>query len=465
MMTHVMSTAERASIGKQARKAAPLDGQAHFGATASRTDSVTLLEQQGESRVADLLPIRYGRMAASAFAFYRGAALIMAADLATAPHSGLRVQLCGDAHMNNFGLYATPERRLVFDLNDFDETLPGPFEWDVKRLATSFAIACRSEGMSRKQTATIVRAVAGSYRLSMREFAAMGNQAVWYARLDVEEFVAQLQGVASPARLRRLERIITHAKSKDNLQAFDKLTRDVDGEPRFVSEPPLIVPVQELFPREAADGLISRMTELLQGYRDSLVSDRRHLFDQYRFVDMARKVVGVGSVGTRAWVLLFEGLDGGDPLLLQAKEAQASVLEAFVGTSQSDNHGERVVAGQRLMQAASDIFLGWQRTGGLDGIDRDYYVRQLRDWKGSLDFQGAQPAAMEQYAKVCGWTLARAHARSGDRVAIGAYLGKSTRFEEAIAEFSNAYADQNERDHRALVQAIEQGRLTATAGV
>ena len=401
MMMHVTSTADRALIGKQARKAAPLDGQAHFEASASR-DPVALLERQGETRVADLLPIRYGRMAASAFAFYRGAALIMAADLATTPHSGLMVQLCGDAHMNNFGLYASPERRLVFDLNDFDETLPGPFEWDVKRLAASFAIACRSEGMSRKQTATIVRAVAGSYRTSMRGFAAMGNQAVWYARLDVDEFIAQLQGVASPARLRRLERIVTQAKSKDNLQAFDKLTRDVDGAPRFISEPPLIVPVQELFPREAADGLISRMTDLLHAYRDSLVSDRRHLFDQYRFVDMARKVVGVGSVGTRAWVLLFEGLDGGDPLLLQAKEAQASVLEAFVGASQYDNHGERVVAGQRLMQATSDIFLGWQRTGGLDGIDRDYYVRQLRDWKGSLDFQGAQPAAMEQYANVCG---------------------------------------------------------------
>jgi uncharacterized protein (DUF2252 family) len=455
----------RVAVGKQARGAAPLEDQAVFEPTGLRADPVELLGRQGPSRVAELLPVRYGRMVSSPFAFYRGAALVMAADLATTPNSGLRVQLCGDAHLSNFGFYASPERHLVFDLNDFDETLPGPFEWDVKRLAASVEIAARSQSFRAKDARAIVLGVVRSYRESMRSFAKMPNQAVWYARLDADEFMGKLRSVASPERLRRAESLIASAKTKDSMQAFKKLTHVVDGQPRIISNPPLIVPVEELFPGEDGAVAQAQMGELLAAYRESLVSDRKHLFDQYRFVHMARKVVGVGSVGTRAWILLFEGLDGQDPLFLQAKEAQSSVLEQYAGVSAYTNHGERVVAGQRLMQASSDIFLGWQRTNGLDGVDRDYYLRQLRDWKASAEVEGSVPEGMAVYAQICGWTLARAHARSGDRVAIGAYLGKTDRFDEAIADFSAAYADQNDKDHAKLRSAIDEGRIEATEGL
>ena len=320
-----------------------------------------------------------------------------------------------------------PERHLVFDLNDFDETLPGPFEWDVKRLAASVEIAARSQSFRTKEIRAIVVGAVRSYRESMRAFAKMPNQAVWYARLDAEEFMAQAARlVAPPERIRKAEALIATAKTKDSMQAFRKLTHEVDGQPRIISDPPLIVPVEELFPGEVGERCTPRWATCWPPTARSLVSDRKHLFDQYRFVHMARKVVGVGSVGTRAWILLFEGLDGGDPLFLQAKEAQSSVLEQYAGVSEYTNHGERVVAGQRLMQASSDIFLGWQRTNGLDGVDRDYYLRQLRDWKASAEVEGSMPEGMAVYAQVCGWTLARAHARSGDRVAIGAYLGKHT---------------------------------------
>lgn len=455
----------RVAAGKQARVGAPLEDHAVFDPTSLRADPVELLGRQGPSRVAELLPIRYGRMVSSPFAFYRGAALVMAADLATIPTSGLRVQLCGDAHLSNFGFYASPERNLVFDLNDFDETLPGPFEWDVKRLAASLEIAARSQSFRAKEVRAIVLGAVRSYRESMRAFAKMPNQAVWYSRLDAEEFMARLRTVAPPGRARRAESLLASARTKDSMQAFAKLTHEVDGQPRIISDPPLIVPVEELFPGQEGDTLQSQMADLLAAYRTSLVSDRKHLFDQYRFVHMARKVVGVGSVGTRAWILLFEGLDRGDPLFLQAKEAQSSVLEQYAGVSEYTNHGERVVAGQRLMQASSDIFLGWQRTNGLDGVDRDYYLRQLRDWKASADVEGSVPEGMSVYGKVCGWTLARAHARSGDRVAIGAYLGKSSIFDEAIADFAAGYANQNDRDHTRLRAAIDEGRVPATEGV
>jgi uncharacterized protein (DUF2252 family) len=455
----------RVAAGKQARVGAPLEDHAVFEPTELRADPVELLARQGPARVAELLPIRYGRMVSSPFAFYRGAALVMAADLATTPNSGQRVQLCGDAHLSNFGFYASPERHLVFDLNDFDETLPGPFEWDVKRLAASLEIAARSQSFRTKERRAIVVGAVRSYRESMRAFATMPNQAVWYARLDAEGFLARLRAVAPPERLRRAEMLIASAKTKDSMQAFRKLTHEVDGQPRIISDPPLIVPVEELFPGHEGETLQAQMAELLGAYRSSLVSDRKHLFDQYRFVHLARKVVGVGSVGTRAWILLFVGLDGQDPLFLQAKEAQSSVLEQYAGVSEYSNHGERVVAGQRLMQASSDIFLGWQRTNGLDGIDRDYYLRQLRDWKASAEVEGAVPEGMAVYTQVCGWTLARAHARSGDRVAIGAYLGKRDTFDEAIANFSAAYADQNEKDHALLRHAIDNGGVQATEGV
>ena len=455
----------RVAVGKAARVTAPLEDQRVFEPTALRADPVELLGRQGPSRVAELLPVRYGRMVSSAFAFYRGAALVMAADLATTPNSGLRVQLCGDAHLSNFGFYASPERHLVFDLNDFDETLPGPFEWDVKRLAASVEIAARSQSFRAKETRSVVVGAVRSYRESMRAFAKMPNQAVWYARLDAEEFLAKLRQVAPPERTRKAELLIASAKTKDSMQAFRKLTHVVDGRPRIISEPPLIVPVEDLFPGQEGEQIQAQMGELLDAYRTSLVSDRRHLFDQYRFIHMARKVVGVGSVGTRAWILLFEGVDGGDPLFLQAKEAQSSVLEQYAGVSEYTNHGERVVAGQRLMQASSDIFLGWQRTNGLDGVDRDYYLRQLRDWKASADVEGSVPEGMAVYAQVCGWTLARAHARSGDRVAIGAYLGKTSAFEEAVADFAAAYADQNDKDHALLRHAIDVGGILAHEGV
>ena len=457
--------AARVADGKRARETAPLEDHAIFHPTSLRADPIELLGRQGPSRVAELLPIRYGRMVSSSFAFYRGAALVMAADLATTPNAGLRVQLCGDAHLSNFGFYASPERHLVFDLNDFDETLPGPFEWDVKRLAASVEIAARSQSFKAKEIRAIVVGTVRSYRESMRAFATMPNQQVWYARLDAEEFLAKLRGAAPPDRLRRAEAMLAQAKTKDSMQAFKKLTHDVDGQARIISDPPLIVPIDELLPGEQAESLQAQMAELLTAYRSSLVSDRKHLFDQYRFVHMARKVVGVGSVGTRAWILLFEGLDGGDPLFLQAKEAQSSVLEQYLGVSEHANHGERVVSGQRLMQASSDIFLGWQRTNGLDGVDRDYYVRQLRDWKASADVEGSRPQGMGIYGQVCGWTLARAHARSGDRVAIGAYLGKKDVFENAIADFASTYADQNEKDHALLRAAIDSGRVEATEGV
>ncbi len=457
--------AEREQRGKFARSVAPLEDHAVFEPTSLRADPVELLMRQGPSRVPDLLPVRYGRMVSSAFAFYRGAALVMAADLATTPHSELRTQLCGDAHLSNFGFYASPERNLVFDLNDFDETLPGPFEWDVKRLAASLEIAARSQSFKAKETRAIVLEAVRFYRETMRGFAAMPNQAVWYARLDSDRFMRELRDAVPPERVRRAESLLAQARTKDSMQAFKKLTHVVDGEPRIISDPPLIVPVEEVFPGQAGEDLTGQMAELLAAYRLSLVSDRQQLFDQYRFVHMARKVVGVGSVGTRAWILLFEGVNSGDPLFLQAKEAQSSVLEQYLGVSELTNHAERVVAGQRLLQASSDIFLGWQRTNGLDGVDRDYYVRQLKDWKASADVEGSLPAGLLVYARACGWTLARAHARSGDRVAIASYLGGKDTFDRAIAEFAVAYADQNEKDHAALRAAIDGGRVTALEGV
>ena len=413
-----------------------LADHAVFVPTSLRADPVELLQRQGPSRVVELLPLRYGRMVASPFTFYRGAALVMAADLASTTHSGLQVQLCGDAHLSNFGFFASPERHLLFDLNDFDETLPGPFEWDVKRLAASLEIAARSRSFKDKERRAIVLAAARSYRETMRQFARGANLDVWYARVDADQLFAELRATLSAKQLRRMEAILTKARSRDSLQAFAKLTEVVDGQVGIVADPPLIVPVEDLFPGEDVDSFYEQMAGLLRAYRDSLGSDRQHLFDEYRLVHMARKVVGVGSVGTRAWILLFEGLNSGDPLFLQAKEAQSSVLEQYLGVSEYSNHGQRVVAGQRLMQAASDIFLGWQRTNGLDGVDRDYYVRQLRDWKGSFEVEGSIPDGMVLYARVCGWTLARAHARSGDRVAIASYLGRHDTFDQAIADFS-----------------------------
>jgi uncharacterized protein (DUF2252 family) len=457
----VLTAEQSAAAGNAAREEAPRAAHGDWEPAADRRDPVEVLEQQAESRVPELVPIRYGRMLASAFTFYRGAAAIMAMDLAGSPESGLRVQVCGDAHLSNFGAFAAPDRRLVLDVNDFDETLPGPWEWDVKRLAASFEIAGRDREFAAKDTRSAVIAAVRAYREAMRKFAEMSNLDVWYARLDVETLLGEIAKVADRKLLKKAERNAEKAGKKNSLKAFDRLVHEVDGEPRFISDPPLLVPVRELIPDDQVQILEGRLLEVLENYRDSLQRDRRRLLDGYRFVDMARKVVGVGSVGTRAWVLLLMGRDGQDPLLLQAKEAEASVLEPYIGASEFGNHGERVVEGQRLMQAASDIFLGWAPALGIDERKRDFYVRQLWDGKRSAEVELLPPKGLAGYGRACGWTLARGHARSGDRIAIGAYLGKGKSFDEAIADFSSRYADQNELDYSALAAAARSGEIKA----
>jgi len=461
-----LTIAERAARGKAARSEVPRSSHAVFAPPAHRADPVALLESQAESRVPELVPIRYGRMLVSPFTFYRGAALIMASDLAGTPRSGLTVQICGDAHLSNFGVFASPERRMMFDLNDFDETLPGPWEWDVKRLAVSMVVAARNNEYTDKQRAKIVAQTVGSYRLAMRQFAGMRNLDVWYASLDVESEIARVRGQFAEKQVRRTEQNLAKARTKDSMHAFTKLTETVDGEPRIISDPPLIVRVEELFPTATAQQMLETVHEFIRGYRRTLQTDRRILLEQFRFVDLARKVVGVGSVGTRAWIGLFLGKDGEDPLFLQVKEAQASVLEEFVGKSGYSNHGERVVAGQHLMQASSDIFLGWRTMSNpVEKIDRDFYVRQLKDWKGSAELDGMTPEAMGVYGRLCGWTLARAHARSGDRIAIASYLGGGDAFDRAVCQFSEAYADQNERDYATLAKAAKAGKIEVQSGL
>jgi uncharacterized protein (DUF2252 family) len=455
-----MNAAERAAAGRAARSAAPRSSHGSWDPSPGREDPVAILERQAASRVPELVPIRYGRMATSPFAFFRGAAAVMAADLAGTPVSGLRVQACGDAHLSNFGVFAAPDRRLVFDLNDFDESLPAPWEWDVKRLVASFAIAAREGGLGRKQRRAVAEAAARAYRDSVRDFASQSQLEVWYARLDVEAALGEVED-ADAKEMKRVRRNVAKAREKDSLRALNKLTETVDGEVRFRSEPPLLVPAEELFPGQESVDLTETLLGVLDLYRDTLPGDRQYLFDRYRFRGIARKVVGVGSVGTRAWVVLLTGADHGDPLFLQAKEADASVLEPYAGASRFRNHGRRVVEGQRLMQATGDIFLGWCRAAGAAGRRRDFYVRQLWDWKRSVEVERLNPRGFEIYAGICGWTLARAHARSGDRVAIAAYLGGGDAFDRALADFAEAYADQSERDHAALVEAISSGRLEA----
>jgi uncharacterized protein (DUF2252 family) len=454
------SRADRVAAGKAARSKAPLAELAQLEVDAAR-DPVGLLLGQAESRVPDLVPIRHGRMLASPFSYFRGAALPMADDLARSPDSGLWVQLCGDAHLANFGAFAAPDRHLVFDLNDFDETLPGPFEWDVKRLAASLAVAGRQNGYSTKERRRVATAAAAGYRTSMRQFASMSLLDVWYARLDIEEALQRFRAQAKKGSVRKTEALLTKARRRDSTQALSKLTSIVDGQRRITSDPPLIVPVEEVFPDVEVDLLYTQLRDLVGRYGRSLSADRRHLLRQFRMVQMARKVVGVGSVGTRAWILLLEAENGAEPLFLQAKEAQSSVLAPYVAHRRHANQGERVVSGQRLMQAASDIFLGWQRSTGADGLNRDFYVRQLRDWKLSAPIEKMIPSGMQTYAQLCAWTLARAHARSGDRVAMASYLGSSATFDQAIAEFAEAYADLNERDHASLASAVETGRVEA----
>jgi len=409
--------------------------------------------------VPELVPIRYERMRASPFSFYRGGAAIMAADLAAGPRSGLEAQLCGDAHLSNFGGFAAPDRTHLFDVNDFDETLPGPFEWDVKRLAASVAIAGRTQGFDDRERRSAVLAAAGEYRQAMRRFAAMRNVDVWYARLNIEKLLARWGSEASRRQRRQVEAAVAKAEHKDSLRALRKLTREVDGEPRIVSDPPLIIPVEELAPGAAGADVATAIEEMLSTYRETLDRERRVLMEGYRYAHLARKVVGVGSVGTRAWIALLLGRDSDDPLFLQVKEAQPSVLEPFAGKSRFSHQGRRVVEGQRLMQAASDILLGWLTADGIDSRRRDFYVRQLWDWKESAELERMAPNDMATYGQLCGWTLARAHARSGDRIAIAAYLGGGDVFDRAMADFAESYADQNERDYAALVGAANAGRV------
>jgi uncharacterized protein (DUF2252 family) len=453
--------AERAAAGRALRADAPLEAHAELVTDASR-DPIGLLREQERSRVPELVPLRHERMLVSPFTFFRGAALPMAADLARTPTSGLRVQLCGDAHLANFGAFASPERRLVFDLNDFDETLPGPFEWDVKRLAASLVIAARDNGFSVGDQKRVVRSGVEAYRTTMRQFARSGVMEVWYAHIDIEDELERVKSELKPSRAKETAALLHKARTRDSLQALSKLTELVDGRRRFISQPPVLVPLDELLAATEAGVVDRELAAIVERYSSSLDEDRRHLLRNFRLVDIARKVVGVGSVGTRAWVLLMDA-DGSDPLLLQAKEAQTSVLAPYAGASLHDNQGQRVVAGQRLMQAASDIFLGWQRSTGLDGVERDFYLRQLRDWKMSFPIERMLPRGMALYARVCAWTLARAHARSGDRFAIAAYLGGSDRFEGAVAEFAQAYADLTERDHAAFREDVGGKAVTGAA--
>jgi uncharacterized protein (DUF2252 family) len=460
------TSGERTARGKAARAEVSRSSQAVIEFP-KRRDPIGLLEEQALSRVPELVPIRYGRMLASPFAFYRGGASIMASDLARTPNSGLRTQLCGDAHLSNFGVFGSPERNLVFDINDFDETAPGPWEWDVKRLAASFAIGGRENGFSAAERRGAVLATVRAYREAMSEFAGLPELQVWYASLPVERAVQDFTAGADPKRVKKAAAEIEKSRSKDSMHAYEKLTHLVDGEPRIISDPPLIVPIDELLPSDTdREAFKNGVRDLVRAYRRTLQSDRQHLLESFRFVDLARKVVGVGSVGTRAWIALFLGADDRAPLFLQIKEAERSVLEQFVGKSEYANSGQRVVAGQRLMQASSDIFLGWERIAvGFDGKERDYYVRQLKDWKGSFAFETASPPGASAYGRMCGWTLARAHARSGDRIAICAYLGSNDVFDRAIAAFAETYADQNQRDYDTFKQAVQSGRITAETGL
>jgi uncharacterized protein (DUF2252 family) len=460
-MRATLESSESSERGRAARRRVPRSAHGDWSPARNRPDPVATLTAQAASRVQELVPIRYGRMLVSPFTFYRGAAAVMAADLADTPDAGIVVQACGDAHISNFGGFATPDRRVVFSPNDFDETLPGPWEWDVKRMAASAEIAGRDIGLRADRRRWIVEECVLEYRKGMRGFANESHLDVWYERLAASELVDRFGGRLSKRGQIEFARPFAKARRKTSLRAVKKLTARVDGELRFRSVPPLLVPLRDHFDGAGARDEGEYVRELLEEYAAGLDADRRYLFGTYRFVDMARKVVGVGSVGTRAWVFLLVGREGKDPLVLQAKEAQASVLEAYLGASEFESHGERVVRGQRMSQAASDIFLSWQRSEDLAGKEHDFYVRQLWDWKASADPSAMSEAGLHAYSRACGWSLARAHARSGDRLAIAAYLGAGSSFDRAIARFSSSYADQNELDYRRLADAVAAGEVVA----
>jgi uncharacterized protein (DUF2252 family) len=474
VVTH-LSMEERQAKGKDARLRSALSSHSKWKPASGRLDPVEVLEEQNATREKDLIPVRRGRMLASPFTFYRGAARIMALDLKDTPTAGLNVQLCGDAHLSNFGVFASPERTLLFDLNDFDETLPGPFEYDVIRMASSFAIAARNNGFASSDVTSVTLASVAAYRGAMAEFAEMGNLDIWYARLTENEIMEAIRSVAKGVRakgtasqvkksVRAAEKNAQKAHTRDSLQALSKLAEIVDGRYRIVSQPPVVIPARDLQAMYGlpADTLQEAVHRQFRAYRATLQDDRRLLLERYEIVDMARKVVGVGSVGTRAFIVLLQGRDEGDPLFLQVKEATSSVLEEHLAKSRFKQPGERVVQGQRLMQAASDIFLGWTK-GEEEG--RHLYWRQLRDMKGSAVVETMIPLALSFYAGICGWTMARAHAKSGDAVALAAYLGKSDKFDRSIADFAERYADQNDRDYQAFEKSVRSGKLEAIEGV
>jgi uncharacterized protein (DUF2252 family) len=461
---------DRKARGKSLREQAAPSSHTGWEPAADRPDPVSLLEEQDSSREQDLVPIRHGRMMVSPFTFYRGAAKIMAGDLKDTPRAGLDVQLCGDAHLSNFGVFASPERALLFDVNDFDETLPGPFEYDVKRMSASFAIAGRNNGFTKADTRAATLASVQAYREAMVGFAQMGTMDVWYAKLSEQELMAAIKNLARTGTgtrkkeakkgEKKAQAIAAKARTRDSLQALSKLAELVDGKYRLISQPPIVIPLRDL-PATAEmspDELRHVIREQFRSYRATLQSDRRHLLERFEIIDAARKVVGVGSVGTRAYIVLLQGRDQQDPLFLQVKEATASVLEDHLPKSRFKQHGERVVHGQRMMQAASDIYLGWTR-GVAD--NRYLYWRQLRDMKWSAVIESMAPNSLEFYAHACGWTLARAHARSGDPIAIAAYVGKGDAFDRSITDFSERYADQNDKDFKSFVKAIRSGRLEA----
>ncbi len=453
------SVEERTARGRAARATAPRSSHADWAPPAGRRPPAEVLLEQAADRVPELVPLRHARMLASPFAFFRGAAALMAADLAGTPDSGLPAQLCGDAHLSNFGGFAAPDRELVFDINDFDETAPGPWEWDVKRLAASIAIAGRELGLAPPARREAVEAAVRAHRTAMRDFAELRNLELWYARLDVGRILDHVGDRVSSGERRAFAKRVAGARAKDHLRAMTKLTERVDGALRIASRPPLLVPIEDLLPPTPDDTVEEQVRSLLRTYRRSLAPERRLLLEGYRYRHMARRVGGVGSVGTRTWIVLLTGRDSDDPLFLQVKEAGPSALERHGGRPRSRHHGQRVVQGQRLMQVDGDIFLGWLRAEWADGTSRDYYVRQLWDWKLGAEVETMSPARLTVYGTLCGWTLARAHARSGDRVAIAAYLGRGGAFDRAVATFAERYADQNERDHAALVEAARTGRI------
>jgi uncharacterized protein (DUF2252 family) len=460
-----LTPAERAARGKAARAALPRSAHAAWEPTPRRRDPIDLLDEQARTRLPELVPIRYGRMLVSPFAFFRGGAYLMAADLADGPRTGLHAQLCGDAHLSNFGIFAAPDRRLVFSINDFDETLPGPFEWDVKRLAASLAVAGRERGFNGAIRRSVVGGAVREYREAMTHFAEIRNIEVWYARLDVAAIREQLGAGLSGKQMKRFQSNVANVRTKDSMRALTKLCRTVDGALRIVGDPPLVTPIEDVLPGAEREHLEDVVRRMIRTYRRTLPRDRRDLLESYRYVHAARKVVGVGSVGARTWILLLTGRDETDPLFLQFKEAQRSVLEPFLGKSKHGQHGQRVVEGQRMMQAAPDILLGWERIITIDGQKRDFYIRQLWDSKGSAEVELMDSSGLEAYGRICGWTLARAHARSGDRIAIAAYLGGGEAFDRAMSSFAETYADQNERDYRALQEAVASGRVAAEVGV